>query len=76
MRTQKQLYPQISNVYKCELKTCLICGSRLEQSDYLNGRKIVQTVSSVISNSRFEVKMDYGLSLDSDIVYNKDEPKG
>ena len=48
MRTQKRLYPQTSNVYKCELETCLICGSRLEQSDYLNGRKIVQTMSSVM----------------------------
>ncbi len=48
MRTQKQLYPQISNVYKCELKSCLICDSRLEQSDYLNGRKIVQTIPSVM----------------------------
>lgn len=48
MRTQKQLYPQISNVYKCELEICSICSSRLEQSDYLTGRKIVQTRPSVM----------------------------
>lgn len=48
MRTQKQLYPQISKVYICELEACSICGSLLEQSDYLNGRKIVQTMSSVM----------------------------
>jgi hypothetical protein len=35
-------------VYKCELEKCSICGSLLEQSDYLNGRKIVQTMSSVM----------------------------
>lgn len=48
MRTQKQLYPQISKVYRCELEVCSICGSLLEQSDYLNGRKIVQTMSAVM----------------------------
>lgn len=48
MRTQKQLKPQISNVYKCELEKCLICDSRLEQSDNLNGRKIVQTMTSTM----------------------------
>lgn len=48
MRTQKQLYPQISKVYRCELEVCSICGGLLEQSDYLNGRKIVQTMSSVM----------------------------
>jgi hypothetical protein len=47
MRTQKQLYPQTSNVYTCELETCAICGSQLLQSDCLSGRKIVQTMSSV-----------------------------
>jgi hypothetical protein len=35
-------------VYKCELEKCSICGSPLEQSDYLNGRKIVQTMSAVM----------------------------
>jgi hypothetical protein len=48
MRTPKRLYLQTSNVYKCELEKCLICGSRLEQSDYLYGRKIVQTMTSVM----------------------------
>lgn len=48
MRTQKRLYPQISNVYKCELEKCSNCGSPLEQSDYLNGRKIVQTMLAVM----------------------------
>jgi hypothetical protein len=48
VRTQKRLYLQTSNIYKCELEKCLICGSRLEQDDYLNGRKIVQTMTSVM----------------------------
>ena len=48
MRTQKQLDPQISKVYTCELEVCSICGSLLEQSDYLNGRKIVQTMSEIM----------------------------
>lgn len=48
MRTQKGLYAQTSNVYKCELETCLICGSQLKQSDNLNGRKIVQTMTSTM----------------------------
>lgn len=48
MRTPKQLYPQISKVYRCELEVCSNCGSLLEQSDYLNGRKIVQTMSGVM----------------------------
>lgn len=48
MRTQKQLYPEISKVYICELEACSICGSLLEQSDYLNGRKTVQTMSTVM----------------------------
>ncbi len=48
MRTPKQLYVQTSNVYKCELEKCIICGSRLEQSDYLYGRKIVQAMTSVM----------------------------
>lgn len=47
MRTQKQLHPQNSKVYICELEVCSSCGSLLEQSDYLNGRKIVQTMSGV-----------------------------
>ena len=48
MRTPKKLYPEISKVYMCELEICARCGSRLEPSDYLNGRKIVQTLSSVM----------------------------
>jgi hypothetical protein len=35
-------------VYTCELEVCSICGSLLEQSDYLNGRKIVQTMSEIM----------------------------
>lgn len=48
MRTPKQLYPQSSKVYRCELEVCSKCGSQLEQRDYLNGRKIVQTMSGVL----------------------------
>ncbi len=48
MRTPKQLYPQISKIYTCELETCSACGSLLEISDYLNGRKTIQTMSSIM----------------------------
>ncbi|MEW5960788.1 MAG: hypothetical protein AB1801_23935 [Chloroflexota bacterium] len=48
MRTPKQLCPQITQVYTCELELCSICGHSLAQSDYLNGRKLVQTMSTVM----------------------------
>ncbi len=48
MRTPKQLYPQISKMYTYELETCLICGCPLKQEEYTNGRKIVQTMESVM----------------------------
>lgn len=48
MRTPKQLYPQLSKVYTCELERCSNCGSLLEQSDYLSGRKRVQTMRAVM----------------------------
>jgi hypothetical protein len=48
MRTQKQLYPEISKVYTCELERCSICGSQLVPGDYQSGRKIVQTMSTVL----------------------------
>lgn len=53
MRTQKQLYPETSKVYTCELERCSKCGSRLERSDYLSGRKIVQTMSLVLQISYY-----------------------
>lgn len=48
MRTPKQLYLQISGMYTYEQETCAICGCRLEQRDYASGRKIVQTMTSVM----------------------------
>jgi len=48
MRTPKQLYPQISKTYTYELETCSICGHPLMQEEYTNGRKIVQTMESVM----------------------------
>jgi hypothetical protein len=48
MRTQKQLYPQTSQVYTCELEICSVCGHSLERCDYLSGRKTVQTMTSVM----------------------------
>ncbi len=48
MRTPKQLYPQISKMYTYELETCSICGGPLKQEEYTNGRKIVQTMESVM----------------------------
>jgi hypothetical protein len=48
MRTPKQLYPQSSKTYTYELETCSICGCPLTQEEYTNGRKIVQTMESVM----------------------------
>ncbi len=49
MRTSKYLLPTEKSVYICELEHCSVCGSALEQGDYLNGRKVVQTTNSVLS---------------------------
>lgn len=45
MRTQRQLQPEVSRVYACELENCIICGRGLVRCHYLNGRKTVQTMS-------------------------------
>jgi len=48
MRTPKELYPQVSKVYTCELELCPKCGSHLVSCDYQSGRKTVQTMSFVM----------------------------
>lgn len=48
MRTPKELYPQVSKVYTCELETCPMCSSPLVQCDYQSGRKTVQTMPLVM----------------------------
>ena len=48
MRTAKELYPQTSKVYKCELEFCPTCGGPMLQCDYTSGRKTVQTLSEVL----------------------------
>ena len=48
MRTQRHLQPQTSTIYRCEIETCIHCGSVLTVCNYLSGCKIVQTMSEVI----------------------------
>jgi hypothetical protein len=48
MRTPKELYPQVSKVYTCELGSCPKCGSPLVLCDYQSGRKTVQTTTLVM----------------------------
>lgn len=48
MRTPKELYPQVSEVYTCELGLCPKCGSPLVLCDYQSGRKTVQTTTLVM----------------------------
>lgn len=48
MRTPKELYPQVSKVYTCELEACPKCGNPLVSCDYQSGRKTVQTLTMVL----------------------------
>lgn len=48
MRTQRQLHPEVSVVYTCELKNCIICGTPLVGCDYLSGCKTVQTMAAIM----------------------------
>ena len=48
MRTRKELYPQVTKVYTCEIETCPKCGSPLVLCDYYSGDKIVQTLPIVM----------------------------
>lgn len=48
MRTCRTLYTHSSEMYTCELESCPVCGEPLTLSRYSSGRKIVQTLSSVL----------------------------
>ena len=48
MRTPKELYPQVSEMFVCELDHCPICEGPLTVCDYRSGRKTVQTLSTVL----------------------------
>ena len=48
MRTCRELYPQSSEMYMCELESCPICGDPLNLSEYSSGHKTVQTTASVL----------------------------
>ena len=48
MKTKKSLKPESSLVYRCELENCPNCGQILECCNYHSGRKIVQTMESVL----------------------------
>ena len=47
MRTPSGLYRTRTTVYKCELDYCPQCGQELEEVNYWNGLKTVQTMSEV-----------------------------
>ena len=47
MRTPSGLYRTTTTVYKCELDYCPGCGQELEEVNYWNGLKTVQTMSEV-----------------------------
>lgn len=48
MRIGRTLCPQSSEMYTCEVETCPACDEPLNLSRYSSGRKIVQTLSSVL----------------------------
>ncbi len=48
MRTKRQLQPEVSVVYTCELEKCIICDTPLVRCQYLNGRKTTQTMSQTM----------------------------
>ena len=48
MRTHRALYPEISEMYICELEQCPLCGNQLSLSRYSSGRKIIQNLSSTV----------------------------
>ena len=48
MRTRRALYPEISEMYICELEQCPSCKKPLSVSRYSSGHKIVQNLSSTV----------------------------
>ena len=48
MRTRRTLYPEISEMYICELEQCPSCKKPLSVSRYSSGHKIVQNLSSTV----------------------------
>ncbi|MBT7080933.1 MAG: hypothetical protein HN929_05630 [Chloroflexi bacterium] len=48
MKTPKELYPQAQEIYTCELEFCPACGEKLAICNYRNGRKTVQTMTSIL----------------------------
>lgn len=49
MRTPKILYHTTPTVYPCELTTCPQCDQPLVDLPYLNGRKTIQTMTTVMT---------------------------
>ena len=48
MKTRKELYPQVTKVYTCEIENCPKCGSLLIPCGYYSGDKTVQTLTMVM----------------------------
>ena len=59
MRTRKELYPQVTKVYTCELETCPKCGSRLVPCDYYSGDR---DLGMVHANREYLDKLDFALA--------------
>ncbi|MCI0526004.1 MAG: transposase, partial [Nitrospira sp.] len=49
MRTLKELYPQTTEMYSCELENCPLCADVLLPCQYSSGRKTVQTLRTVLN---------------------------
>jgi hypothetical protein len=49
MRTVKDLYRTPPTIYSCELETCPQCQQPLSEAHYVNGRKIIQTMTQVLT---------------------------
>jgi hypothetical protein len=49
MRTRKTLYHTTPTIYPCELTTCPQCHEPLVNLPYVNGRKTIQTMTTVMS---------------------------
>ena len=49
MRTAKDFYRTSPTIYPCELDTCPQCQQPLSDAHYVNGLKIVQTMTQVLT---------------------------
>ena len=51
MKTAKKLIPTCTQIFQCEIETCLTCGKPLVNNSYRSGRKIVQGLEDIVQIS-------------------------